>query len=97
MLRRLKSLFPLKIKKLGLEKEIAKKKIFDDWEKMVQNVVGQKSKNKSRPLFVKNKTLFIDCLNSAWAAELQANSRAILEKIHQRFGEKIVKDIRFMS
>lgn len=97
MLHPLKSLFARQIKKLGLTKEIAKKKIFDEWENIIVEVVGEKAQNKSKPLFVKNKILFIDCLNSVWAAELQARAQQILEKIHQQFGDKIVKGIRFIS
>ena len=97
MFHSLRKLFSFKIKKFGLEKKIAESEIVKRWDRIIADSLGAKYNKKSKPLFIKHKTLFVDCLDSVWTAEFQANAWLVLEKIQNKFGEKIVEKIRFIS
>lgn len=88
---------PNKIKSLGLEQIWRLVELKDDWDNILQRVAGDKFKNKSRPINLKNETLIVDCLNSIWANELRLREQRILEEIKKRSKPiKIVK-ISFVS
>lgn len=93
----IKKIIPFNINKLGLGSIAEANEVFLSWEKTIAEAIGEKYKQKSRPVSLKNKTLIVDCLNSCWASELQLKQAEILAKINTRLKKSPVEKIRFIS
>ncbi len=74
------------IAKIVRENEVVEKfpEIFPDFKKIA------KAKK------INNKTLFLRVENAVWRSELNLHKTAIIKKINERFGEEVVKSIRFI-
>ncbi len=75
-----------RISEIMRESEVVEKfpEIFPDFKKIA------KAKK------IDNKTLFLRVENSVWRSELNLHRNAIIKKINERFGEEVVKAIRFI-
>lgn len=83
----IKKILPSIINRLGLKKQMEIDKIIKLYPKNYQD--------KLKPLYFRNKTLFISCPDSIWANELQLKQEEILGKINQHFETKVER-IKFV-
>jgi len=80
---------------LKCQPEMEMKEIISIWPDVMTGFFGKKT-NKIRPLFIKNKNLFIECPNPIWAGELQARSEEIIEAVNKRIRKKKVERLKFV-
>ncbi len=80
-------------RKYGLEDKITRYKFVSHWN----DIMGEGISKRSRPEFIKNKTLYIKVADSGWAQELSFQKDIILKRL-QRFLEQeaVVTDLRFI-
>ena len=88
---------PKKIKSLGLERIWRFLGFKNDWDDILEKIAGEKFKNKSKPVNLKNEVLVVDCLNSIWANELKLRELRILEEIKKRNKQIKIEKISFIS
>lgn len=69
----------------------------EKWDQTLGQALGADFQKKSRPVKIKNKILFVECLNSVWANELQMKEKIILEKIKGKLKKISVEKIKFIS
>lgn len=111
MFTSIKKLLPFVASRLKVQPEMEIKEIISFWPDLMAGFFGEKEKlysasggvesfckatNKIRPLFIKNKTLFIECPNPIWAGELQARSEKIIERVNQRMRKKKIERVKFV-
>lgn len=72
-------------------------KLQKGWNEILSEAVSPVWQKKSQPVKIKNKILFVDCLNSVWANEFQMKEGAILEKLKKKFKGLTIEKIRFNS
>jgi hypothetical protein len=78
------------IREMGLEKKIRERECLSLWEE----VVGKKLASASQADDIKNGVLYVSAKDSIWAQEIFNLKGLIMQKINQRMGEEIVKDIK---
>jgi|SRR3989339_1905326 len=88
-------ILPLVASRLKCQPEMEMKEIISIWPDVMTGFFGKKT-NKIRPLFIKNKNLFIECPNPIWAGELQARSEEIIEAVNKRIRKKKVERLKFV-
>lgn len=85
-------LLPKLMQQLGLSERLHEKDVIDAWT----GVVGDFIAEHSAPVSLREGTLFVRVLQPALHYELECVSKAgILRKLKQRFGSKVIRDIRF--
>ena len=78
----MKNIIPSVARRLNLEKQTEEQKVCFLWLSVVSQIYGPEYHDKFKPLYLRNKTLFVVCPNSVWVNELQAKSRDLAEKIN---------------
>lgn len=96
MLMPIKKILPAVAKRLKMQHKTDLDKINSFWLHVLGDVVGARPTAKLKPLFLKNKTLFIGCPNPSWANELQTKQRELIEKINGKLGYKKIERIGFV-
>ena len=81
------------IEKMGINRKLSTSNIFNHWEEIVGNEIGQKTK----PQKIRDGTLYIYTTTSTWATELSMMSEYLLKKINNYVGKDIVKNFRFQA
>ena len=82
---------PSVMKRMGLEEELWKQQIIEEWVELV----GPQVARHARPGPVDRMTLVIFVNSSVWLNELSRYGQTkILEKVQARFGDRTVKRIR---
>ncbi len=74
---------------LNIKRILKEKRIIAQWE----NMLGKAIANRTRKIFIKNRTLYIQLNSSVARAELLMIKQAILEKINEAAGEKLIDNI----
>lgn len=97
MLTLIGKILPSKIRQFGLERELEFKKLTKEWEGIISDSLGEKFKNKSKPLKLKNKFLTVRCQNSVWANEFQIKEKLILKTIEKKFKNLELEKMRFLT
>jgi predicted nucleic acid-binding Zn ribbon protein len=83
---------PNLLKKLGLSERLHENEVIDAWK----TIVGEFIATHSRPISLRAGVLFVRVLQPALHYQFEQISKAeILRKLKQRFGSKIIRDIRF--
>ena len=85
-----------KIKLLGVEPFFKFTQLKNNWEEILEGAVGEKFKNKSRPVGFKNNVLTVDCLNSVWANEFKLREFRVLEEIRKKQKQIKIEKIVFI-
>lgn len=81
------------VKRLGLKKGIEQNAAVTCWAE----AVGPKIAVKSQAVKIIKGVLYIKAESPVWSQQLSLMSEELKEKINQRLGKKIVKQIRFRS
>ena len=85
-------LLPKLMQRLGLRERLHENEVIEAWEK----VVGEFISAHSAPVALRERILYVRVLQPALHYELeQISKNEILRKLKQRFGSKIIRDIRF--
>lgn len=92
----LKKILPLAAKRLKLGKKLETEEILLVWQGILKGFGIKGKEHKIRPLFLKGRTLFIECPNAPWAGELQNRQREIIERVNQKIGKGKVERIKFV-
>lgn len=83
---------PALMQRLGLKERLHETEVAEAWSK----IVGEFIAAHSAPVALREGILFVRVLQPALHYELEQISKAdILRKLKQRFGPKIVRDVRF--
>lgn len=78
------------LRQMGLEKKIREKQCLFLWDE----VVGEKLASVSQAEDIKNGVLFISAIDPLWGQEIFNFKGLIIQKLNDKMGEKIVKDIK---
>ncbi|MEY2439520.1 MAG: hypothetical protein QOI34_905 [Verrucomicrobiota bacterium] len=85
-------LLPKLMEKLGLKERLNETEVIDAWEK----IVGEFIAAHSAPVALRDRVLYVRVLQPALHYELEQVSRLeILRKLKQRFGSKMIREVRF--
>lgn len=71
-----------------------KVKQFEIWE-VWDSVVGQHIARHAQPHQIRNMILWTVVSSSTWMQQLEFMKKTIVDKLNDRIGEEVVKDIRF--
>jgi hypothetical protein len=96
MLVPIQKILPVVAKRLKMQHRTDLDKINSFWLSILKDVVGIRSSSKLKPLFLKNKALFISCPNPGWANELQIKQKELINKINKKLGHKKIERIGFV-
>jgi len=75
----------------GLNPRIQEQKILYSWDKAVGNAIAERT----QPVSVRNRVLQVKVSNSVWMQELQFMKNLIIQRLQERTGEDLLKDLRF--
>jgi predicted nucleic acid-binding Zn ribbon protein len=82
------------LKRAGLNDRLAEETMIREWGAMVGDFLAGQSK----PTGLRNGVLQVMVLQAAVRYDLERNlKREILQRLQQRFGKAVVKDLRFVS
>jgi predicted nucleic acid-binding Zn ribbon protein len=85
-------LLPKIMQRLGLKERLHEAEVIDAWSK----IVGEFIASHSTPVALREGVLYVRVLQPALHYELEQVSKIdILRKLKQRFGAKIIRDVRF--
>ena len=83
---------PKLMQRLGLKERLHENEVLEAWSKIVGEFIGAHS----APVALREGVLYVRVLQPALHYELEQVSKIeILRKLKQRFGVKIIRDIRF--
>ncbi len=78
-------------KDLGLDKKLDQVRVIELWPELV----GENIARIARAERVDDGILYVKVSSMTWRTELLFQKRKILERIDERIGKKVIKDIRF--
>jgi predicted nucleic acid-binding Zn ribbon protein len=85
-------LLPKLMQRLGLKERLHETEVMDAWAKIVGDFIAAHS----APVALREGTLYVRVLQPALHYELEQVSKiGILRKLKERFGGKIIRDVRF--
>ena len=85
-------LLPKLMQQLGLRERLHEREVIDAWTQVVGDFIAAHS----APVSLREGTLFVRVLQPTLHYELECISKAgILRKLKERFGTKVIRDIRF--
>jgi len=79
------------LRRSGLNPKIQEQKILRSWDKAVGDAIAERT----QPVCVKNRVLQVKVTNSVWMQELQFMKNLIIQRLQERTGENLLKDLRF--
>lgn len=78
------------LRRTGLAGQVQEKTAITLWPE----VVGEKTASVTRADSVRDGVIFVTCRDSMWAQELHFLRPVIIEKLNERLGAKIIKEIK---
>jgi predicted nucleic acid-binding Zn ribbon protein len=79
------------IKEMNLGKKLKEVDILDSWD----DIVGKAISSRTSKVFIKDSVLYVNLKSSIVRNELMMIKEALKEKINERSGEEVIKDIVF--
>ena len=92
----IKDILDKNIKQAGLKDSVTAAVVCDEFNKVAIEIIGEKIKDKAKPLYLKNRTLTVAVLSSVIGQELKLHETEILEKLNNKAGDKFVERLRFL-
>ena len=80
------------VQKLGYEKKLKESQALNEWH----NIVGVRISKISKPVKISNGKLFVEVSNASWRSELMLREPQIKDKINNKIGTSVIKDIVFV-
>ncbi len=93
----LNKILPVAIKKLGLGQVLEFNDLCKIWDRELCGLYGSAYAGKTKPVSLKNKILTIDCLNSAWACQIQLKQESVISRLNESLKKPTVEKIIFIS
>jgi predicted nucleic acid-binding Zn ribbon protein len=93
----IQKIIPRKIKELGLEQVMALVELQKNWDDILEPALSAVFKKKSQPVKIHQQTLFVKCLNSVWASELQIKENRVLDALNDWRRGPLIQKIKFFS
>ncbi|MDZ7725533.1 MAG: DUF721 domain-containing protein [candidate division KSB1 bacterium] len=78
-------------KDMGMDSKIKQHRIIQDWP----DIVGQSVSNVTQAERIDNSILYVRVKSTTWRTELLFQKHTILKRINEKYGNGIIKDIRF--
>ena len=97
MFIKLKEILDKTVNKKGYSKEFQALQVVEEFKKACDELLGPEALKNLVPKYYKNKILFIDAANSAWAQHLHIRRMMILEKINKALHELKKKEVEKFS
>lgn len=79
------------VRDLGIEAQMEKMRLLDSWAELVGDKVAAVSKADR----VDHGILYVKVSSMTWRTELMFQKQIILKKIVDRFGQNVIREIRF--
>jgi predicted nucleic acid-binding Zn ribbon protein len=92
----LKDLLQRSLNKAGIAQGVAAAIVCDDFSEVIKETFGAAWQKNCRPLYVKNKTITVACLNNIVAQEVKLRERQILAALAAKGKGEAVERIRFI-
>ena len=93
----LNKILPVAIKKLGLGQVLEFNEICQNWDGELCKLCGDAFGRKTKPIFLKNKALMVNCVSSVWACQLQLKHESIIARLNKTLRKQAIEKIRFIS
>ena len=90
---RLKDLLSKTLNKAGIQRQIGATLICQFFRRAISKI-NKKAAMHCRPLYFRNKTLYVKCDSAVWAQELQMLNHLIIEEINQKIKKEVVERIQ---
>jgi len=74
---------------LNIRRILKEKRMIAQWE----NMLGKAIANRTRKIYIKNRTLYVQLNSSVARAELMMIKQGILDKMNEMAGEKLIDNI----
>jgi len=71
------------------------KTAFYIFREVIREEFGKQGASKLIPDYFSEKTIFVRFTSSAWASELRLTRKEIIQKINEKLGGKLIKEIKF--
>ena len=97
MFYNLRSLLPKSIKRAGIAEQIKDKQVISFFEQVKKEVLGAELAGRVRPMYLKNKILYVASLSSAAIEKLESGQAEIVGKINKKFGPEAIKKIKYIT
>ncbi|AGB40043.1 putative RNA-binding protein containing Zn ribbon [Halobacteroides halobius DSM 5150] len=91
MAESIKKLLDDTLNKLGLSRRLKEEKVLNLWSQLIGDKIGAHTQAK----YINCGVLFVTVDNSTWAHQLLFMKKNLIQKINQKMGQQIVKEIRF--
>ncbi len=75
------------LRDMMIDKKLKEVGIINSWEELMGKAVAERTKN----IYIKDKTLFIQLKSSVLRNELLMMRQSIIDKLNERAGEKIIE------
>jgi len=96
MVEHLGNLLSNTINKAGIGEQVKAAVVCDQFDLIINEILGDKIKDKAKAMYVKNKTLTVAVMSSAVGQEVKLHEHEILEKLVQKVGKNKVDGLRFL-
>lgn len=80
------------LKKFGIDNAIAQNKALNIWNE----IVGDKVAKNTQPDRVEHGVIIVKVSSPTWRQELHFQKKEIIEKLNNKIGKKVIRDIRFI-
>jgi len=97
MFYNLKALLPKSIKRAGIANEVKNKQVINFFNKIKFGFLNDELAERTRPMYLKNKILYIASLSSVAVEKLSPRQEELVEGINRKFGRGTVKKIKFIT
>ncbi|GAB4365992.1 MAG: hypothetical protein Kow0042_05560 [Calditrichia bacterium] len=79
------------LESIGIKEKIDENFAFVYWD----STVGKEISQKTEPIKIINGNLFVRVNDTVWRNELQFFKNDIIEKLNNKIGKRVIKDIKF--
>ena len=80
------------LRKFGIDNAIAQNKALNSWKEIVGDTVAKNTE----PDRVEHGVIIVKVSSPTWRQELYFQKKEIIQKINNKIGKKVIRDIRFI-
>lgn len=84
------------VKKYGISEQVKSARALSECQKITETIFGQKVKNQMKPLYLKNKVIYVSVTSSVLATEMKLHQKEIIEGINKKLDKNTVTNMRFL-
>ncbi len=94
-MQHIKSLLNKRVKENGIDKNVNISLIIEKFNQIIKSEFGDNIIKKLKPLYIKNRQLYVACLSSIVTQELVLNKQKIISSLNKEFPGTVIDDIKF--